>query len=60
MQDWQVQRMLEAQAITVRVEGMKVENAIRAMQGKQWAYGENDFIDQADEIDRLAREIGMH
>ena len=59
MKDWQVRLMLEAQAAIVRSEGMKAENAQRAMQGDSPAYGEGHFIEQAEEIERLAREIGQ-
>jgi hypothetical protein len=59
MESWQVRLQIEAMACVVRVEGMKAENQARIQNGEAIAYVAGHFNEEAGELSRLAREIGM-
>lgn len=55
MESWRARLLLQAQAVLVRVEGMKAENSQREHRGESMAYTEDDFEDKACEIDDVIK-----
>jgi hypothetical protein len=59
MQDWQVQLMLQAQAVIVRVEGMKAENQHCLFKNMAPTYTFDYFYSAADEINGIAQAMAI-
>ena len=57
LEDWHLRINIQAQAVLVEVEGMKIENLARQKAGEPLAYNEVDFQQKSDELVDLAREL---
>lgn len=57
MEDWQYRILIQSFAVNAEIEGMKAENQQRMACGNSVAYDEQNFIDKASELERLAREL---
>lgn len=49
--------MVEAMALQARIEGMKAENAQRALEGKSPAYGEEQFESEGSGFRHIAEAL---
>jgi len=57
MNSHNLQLMLQAQAIMIRVEGMKAENQTRAANGDAAAYGEEHFQAESDTMGFIMQDV---